>query len=94
MGTDDPDKGFVSMLFLPQPQASALERDAKNNALSLRLLASQYSANAYAFSTLYQNCNQWLAELLAVSFPACPPMNTCAPVPKPGSQSKGTPPPP
>ena len=68
MGTDDPDKGFVSMLFLPKPQASALERDAKDNALSLRLLASQYSANAYAFSTLYQNCNQWLAELLAVSF--------------------------
>jgi hypothetical protein len=26
------------------------------------LLSPSYSANAYPFSTRYQNCNQWLAE--------------------------------
>ncbi|MDE1951033.1 MAG: DUF2145 domain-containing protein, partial [Burkholderiales bacterium] len=28
-------------------------------------LGADYSANAYPFSTRFQNCNQWLAELLA-----------------------------
>lgn len=68
LGADDPDKGFLSMVFLPTAEANALEEAAQNNAVSLQLLARQYSANAYAFSTLYQNCNQWVAELLAVAW--------------------------
>ncbi|WP_229424925.1 DUF2145 domain-containing protein [Massilia sp. Se16.2.3] len=38
---------------------------ALDKPLALSLLAGQYSANAHAFSTRYQNCNQWVAELLA-----------------------------
>lgn len=72
MGTDDPDKGFVSLLLMPEAQAGALERSAKDNAISLQLLAAQYSANAFAFSTQYQNCNQWLAEMLAVAWAKLP----------------------
>jgi hypothetical protein len=29
------------------------------------MLAAQYSANAYAYGTRYQNCNGWVAEMLA-----------------------------
>ena len=36
--------------------------------LALALLAGKYSANAYAFSTDYQNCNQWVAEMLALAW--------------------------
>ena len=28
---------------------------------------ARYSANAYPFSTRYQNCNQWVAELMAAA---------------------------
>lgn len=72
MGSDDPEKGFISLIFLPKPQAEALEQTSKDNALSLQLLANQYSANAYPFSIQYQNCNQWLAELLATSWGTLP----------------------
>jgi hypothetical protein len=34
----------------------------------LSLLAGQYSANAYAFGLPYQNCNQWLVEMMAVAW--------------------------
>jgi hypothetical protein len=34
----------------------------------LHLLAATYSANAYAFSTRYQNCNQWVMEMLAAGW--------------------------
>ncbi len=65
LGADNPDLGFVSLLFLPEDAANALESVALDNAASLSMLAPDYSANAYAFSTLYQNCNQWLVELMA-----------------------------
>jgi hypothetical protein len=71
-GGDEGGPAYLSLLFLPTPQAQALEAAALNNALSLQLLGAQYSANAFAFSTLYQNCNQWLAELLAVSWAKLP----------------------
>ena len=32
------------------------------------MLGNRYSANAHAFSLRYQNCNQWLVELLAVAW--------------------------
>ena len=65
LGADAPSSGHVSLLFLPDDDAAALERAARDKALALALLAGKYSANAYAYGTEYQNCNQWVAELLA-----------------------------
>ena len=65
IGTDDPSLGYVSIVLLPAPEAAALGRTALDKARALRLLAATYSANAYAFGLRYQNCNQWVAELLA-----------------------------
>lgn len=65
LGTDDPVVGYVSIVWLPREQAAALERAALDNARALRLLAADYSANAYPFSVRYQNCNQWVIEMLA-----------------------------
>lgn len=67
-GTVDPAAGYVSVVLLPEAAASALSRVAHNDRLSLRLLGTTYSANAYAFGRQYQNCNQWVAETLAVAW--------------------------
>lgn len=67
-GMDQPAEGYVSVLLLPPDAASALEAHALDNGLALALLGPDYSANAYAFSTRYQNCNQWVAELLATAW--------------------------
>lgn len=64
-GTDDADSGYLSMLLLPPAAAQALQQAVLDRPLVLALLAAQYSANAYAHSLRYQNCNQWLVELLA-----------------------------
>ncbi|WP_051228967.1 DUF2145 domain-containing protein [Paludibacterium yongneupense] len=56
---------FVSLVFLPAPLEQDVERAALDKPLALKLLAAEYSANAYAFSTRYQNCNQWVMEILA-----------------------------
>ena len=58
-------QGWVSIVFLPPAAATALERSALDDRLALDLLGSDYSANAYAFGLRYQNCNQWVVELLA-----------------------------
>jgi hypothetical protein len=69
MGSDDPTSGHVSVVLLPDgPQAEALQRAALDKPLALGLLAPDYRANAYAFSSRYQNCNQWLVELLALAW--------------------------
>ena len=65
MGTDDPSIGFLSILLLPAEAAEAVEQTALNKPHALRLLAARYSANAYPYSLRYQNCNQWVMELLA-----------------------------
>lgn len=65
LGADAPAKGHVSLLFLPGEDSAGLERAARDKRLGLALLAGKYSANAYAYGTRYQNCNQWVAELLA-----------------------------
>lgn len=62
--------GFVSVLALPDEAARPLEAAAGDDARALSLLGARYSANAHAFSTRYQNCNQWLAELLALAWGA------------------------
>ena len=68
LGTDNPSIGYVSVVLLPTDEAASLERTALDNRHALRLLGSTYSANAYAFSARYQNCNQWLLEMLAVAW--------------------------
>ncbi|MDH4391909.1 MAG: DUF2145 domain-containing protein [Aquabacterium sp.] len=65
LGGADPDQGHTVLLLLPEPAARPLEAAALDTRQALRVLGSTYSANAHAFSTRYQNCNQWVAELLA-----------------------------
>ena len=69
MGTDDPDTGFLSLVLLPEGAArDALLSAATDRSRALAMLGTRYSASAYAFGTLYQNCNQWLAELLGAAW--------------------------
>jgi hypothetical protein len=68
LGTDDPAIGYVSLVFLPAAEAAELERVALDNRRALQLLSTAYSANAYPWSLRYQNCNQWLSELLATAW--------------------------
>lgn len=69
-GTDDAALGYVSIVLLPRTQAEALERAALDKTRALRLLAANYSANAHAYSLRYQNCNQWVMELVASAWGA------------------------
>ena len=71
-GTDDPSVGFISLLLLPDAAAAALADAALDRPRALRLLAADYSAIAHAWSLRYQNCNQWLAELMGTAFGALP----------------------
>lgn len=68
LGTDDADEGYVALLLLPPGRAEPLARAVADRRLALALLAPHYSANAYAYDTRYQNCNQWVAELLAAGW--------------------------
>ncbi|MBK7991507.1 MAG: DUF2145 domain-containing protein [Comamonadaceae bacterium] len=65
MGANDPDEGYLSIVLLPDAAAAPIERATRDDQQALKLLGDTYSANAFAFSTRYQNCNQWLAELMA-----------------------------
>ena len=67
-GMDRPALGFVSVVLLPPGRAASVEALALDNRAALSLLAADYSANAHAFSARYQNCNQWVAELLATAW--------------------------
>jgi hypothetical protein len=67
-GTDDPNNGYLSIMMLPPEAERALEAAALDRARALALVAGRYSANAYPYSTRYQNCNQWLAELMAAAW--------------------------
>ena len=68
LGTNEPDLGYVSVLLLPAEPAAALEHSALDNAMALKLLGGTYSANSYPFSDRYQNCNQWVAEMMAAAW--------------------------
>ena len=61
---------YLSLVIVPPSAATALVDAALNNARALALLGQTYSANAYPFSTLYQNCNQWVLEMLASAWGA------------------------
>jgi hypothetical protein len=78
MGTDDPDTSFISLVFLPDFHADTLRRAALDKRQSLAVLGASYSANAYAFSTLHQNCNQWVVELIAGAWGGDPGTDTDA----------------
>ncbi len=67
VGAGDPSVGWFSAVLLPGAEGE-LERAARDDRLALRLLAGTYSANAHAFALRYQNCNQWVAELLGVAW--------------------------
>jgi hypothetical protein len=68
MGTDDPALGYIAIVRLPAAAAeaaNALDAAARDKARALHLLAGRYSANAYPWSLRYQNCNQWVIEMMA-----------------------------
>lgn len=65
LGADAPTRGHISLVFPPDEDSALLEGAALDKRLALALLAGEYSANAYAYGTRYQNCNGWVAELLA-----------------------------
>ena len=65
LGTDELDIGYVSLVFLPPEHTKSLRGTAVDKQHALGVLGASYSANAYPFSTLHQNCNQWVIELLA-----------------------------
>lgn len=68
MGTDDPKLGYLSIVRLPPQAVLSLQPALLDTPRALHLLAAQYSANAYAYSLRYQNCNQWLVEMLAAGW--------------------------
>ena len=68
LGTEDPALGYLSVVLLPEAAGAVLEPVALDNRQALSLLSPRYSANAYTWSQTLQNCNQWLAELLALAW--------------------------
>lgn len=67
LGMNEPTIGYVSALLLPEAEGAQIEQAALDKRLALQLLGATYSANAYPFSQRYQNCNQWVAEVLAAA---------------------------
>ena len=67
LGTDNAAIGYLSAVLLPPEAAKTLEAAALDNRQALALLHPLYSPNAYAFSVRYQNCNQWVIEMLATA---------------------------
>ena len=70
MGTDDPAVGYIAIVYVPAPDAAVLAAAARDKQRALHLQAGQYSANAYPWSVRYQNCNQWVIEMLASAWGA------------------------
>jgi hypothetical protein len=70
MGTDSPALGYISVVLLPEVAEKPLEIATLQNASALALLNTKYSANAYPYSQKYQNCNQWVIEILATALGA------------------------
>lgn len=68
LGVADDGPAFISLLRLPPDAAQPLAHTAMDKAAALALLGGEYSANAYPFATRYQNCNQWVVELLAAAW--------------------------
>lgn len=58
----------LSIVTLPGSGGARLAAAALDNRRALALLSPRYSASAYSFSTRYQNCNQWVAELMGFAW--------------------------
>ena len=74
LGNDARTRAQLVAIF-PGPldeSGAALARAATDSALARQMLGASYSANAYAFADLRQNCNQWVAEMLAAAWGALP----------------------
>jgi len=67
-GAEEIGAARVSIVFLPGETGALLERAALDDRRVLRLLGADYSANAYPYAQRYQNCNQWVMELLATAW--------------------------
>lgn len=67
LGMNEPGLGYISVVLLPEDAAAELEQAALDKEQALQLLGATYSANAYPFSLQYQNCNQWVVEVLAAA---------------------------
>jgi hypothetical protein len=68
LGADDPRRGYLSIVQLPAQAVLALRPALLDMPRVLHLLGAQYSANAYAYSVRYQNCNQWVMEMIAAGW--------------------------
>ncbi|MEO7580904.1 MAG: DUF2145 domain-containing protein [Massilia sp.] len=68
MDMDNPALGFVAAVRIPAADAARLRGALLDTPRALQLLAPKYSANAYPFSLAYQNCNQWVMEMLAAGW--------------------------
>lgn len=65
-GRTDPIR--LAIVTVPEAEGVRLAERALDNRSALALLSPRYSASAYAFSTRYQNCNQWVAELMGFAW--------------------------
>lgn len=64
-GADNPIGTRISVVMLPARASQPLMKTALEHQTIMALLANTYTANAYPFNTAYQNCNQWVIELMA-----------------------------
>jgi len=72
LGGADAAQGHISVLLLPPDAADQLAASLLDPVLANSLLGASYSANAYAHGLVHQNCNQWVAEMLAAAWGALP----------------------
>ncbi len=72
MGTDNPQLGYISIVRLPLDTVPPLRQALLDPARVQHLLAGSYSANAYVYGLQYQNCNQWVVELLGAAWGELP----------------------
>jgi hypothetical protein len=70
LGAENASTGFFSLVLLPPEAAAAVEQQALDKARALQVLSPRYSANSFPFSLQFQNCNQWVAEMLAMAWGA------------------------
>jgi hypothetical protein len=68
LGAENQSVGFFSLVLLPPAAATAVEQLALDKARALQVLSPRYSANSFPFSLQFQNCNQWVAEMLATAW--------------------------